>query len=126
MSRYIAVLQAIYEAPDPATALMIADRIRENGSLDLDEDSDGDSLDVIQVTDTDISVDPIEQIAQFEKTRNTLIALRIGEAYEIARSLDQLIHALQLKVDLPIAMSTYDYTNFLELAQSILKKGVVP
>ena len=126
MSRYIALLQAIYESPDDATAMMIADRIRENGSLDLDEEADGDSLDVMQVTDISSSLDPLVQIRQLKQSRNVLIALRMGEAYEIARSLDQLIHALQLKVDVQTAMGTYDYTNFLEVAEAILKRGEYP
>lgn len=125
MSRIIATLRAVYDAPDPATALLIAEQIRENGSADLDL-TDGDSLDVVQVTDMNINVTPEETITELYKARNILISLRSTASFECAREVDKIAHAYRLHLDPDVALGVYDYSEFLEVADAILKRGESP
>lgn len=125
MSKFIATLRAVYDAPDSATAVFIAEQIRDNGAVDL-EDSDGDSLDVVQVTDMNLNIQQEEIVSELLKARNLLIKLRSTSSYECAKEVDKLIHAFRLKLDPEVAIGTYDYTGFLDVAEAILKRGESP
>lgn len=124
MPKYVATLRAIYDATDDVEAVFIADKIRENGFADLDEDED--LLDVTQVTSNHLNLSPEETIVQLKRARNLLIKTRIRECYMLAKELDMQIHALSLRESPEIVASTYDHGDFMDLAERILMKGESP
>jgi len=125
-ARYVATLRAIYNAEDDVEAIFIADQIRQNGAVDLDEDEEGDVLDVTQVTSNQLDLNPDETIIQLKRARNLLIKTRIKQCYALARELDYQIHALMCRESSDLTMSTYDYGHFMELSEAIIQRGEMP
>lgn len=123
MPRFVATLRAVFDADDEVTAILAAERIRENGIADLDED-EGDELNVTQVTSNALDISPDEVLEQLEKARNLLIRTRIKQCFEQARELDKIIYALRHRDEESFDMRGYDYGNFMDIAEEILtKKG---
>jgi hypothetical protein len=127
MNSYVATLRALFDAPDDASALLIADKIRENSMLDLndEEDSDDDVL-VTQVTCNTLDISFEETLVQFKHTRNLLIKTRIKECYELAREFDKMIYTLEHRNEPGFELANYDYTNFIEIADLILNNNTSP
>lgn len=123
--KYVATLRAVYEADDDATAVFIADKIRENGIADMQED-EGDSLDVTQVTNSGLDLTPDETLSVLRKARNLLIKTRIKQCYAQAKELDRTIYALSIRENPNIAMGTYSHGNFMDLCEAILMNGEEP
>lgn len=122
LTRYVATLRAVYDAPDEVTAILIADKIRENGSLDLEEE-DGDVLEITQVTNNPADLTPEETLNTLRKARNALIRTRIRQCYELARELDKTIYLLQHRSEGDLALAGYDYGTFIETTEIVLEGG---
>jgi len=123
--KYVATLRALFQAQDDATAVFIADKIRENGAVDLEED-EGDSLDVSQVTSSGLDLTPDETIVVLKKARNLLIKTRIKQCYNLAKDLDKVIHSLLVKENPEIVYGTYSHGDFMDLCEKILMLGEDP
>lgn len=120
MAKYIATLRAVFDADDDVDAIFIADQIRVNGAVDLDNDA-GDSIDVTQVTSNTLDIRPEEVLNQLRRSRNLLIRTRIKECFELARELDKTIHALSRNEQWETVQGHYDWSEFLTLAKRILQ-----
>lgn len=125
MPRFVATFRALYNADDEVSAMVIADQIRLNAEMDLD-DEDGDTFECTQVTSNGLDLTPDELMIQLRKARNALIKTRMRSCYELARELDQVIHSLQFKDDPRFTSSSYDFGHFMDLAEAILKRGEEP
>lgn len=118
---YVATLRAIFEATDDAQAMLIADKIRENGSVDLNDDDDSDDdLFVTQVTSNSLDISPEETIQLFRHARNALIRLKVKECVDLARELDKWIFRLVKRVP---DESNYDYGHFMDVVEDVLNGG---
>lgn len=124
MPRYVATLRAVYDAEDETAAVFIADKIRENGYADLDED-DNDVLDVTQITSNALNLTPQEVITELKRARNLLLKTRVKSCYHLAKELDIEIHKLE-SGEPEFAMASYQHGDFMELAESIIMKGETP
>src|SRR4051812_33563914 len=91
-SLWIATLRAVYEADSEVDAIMIADQIKVNGEVDLEE---SDSLDVTQVTQNLAQVTPEEVVQILRKARNACIRTRTKEGYDLGRELDKFSFVLK-------------------------------
>ena len=121
---WIATLRAVFRASDEVEAILIADKIKENGEKDL-EPEDGDTLDVTQVTQNTLALAPIEIVALLRRARNVLIRTRVKQCFDTARELDMCIYMLDSRSerDLGIELAGYDYAKFMEIAQEVLAGG---
>lgn len=124
-NRYVATLRAVFDAEDEVEAIFIADQIRQNGIVDLDED-DGDILDVTQVTSNDLALSPEETLTVLRRARNLLIRTRVKECYETAREFDKLIYILAHRTDPAFSLAGYNYGDFLDISEAILMRGEMP
>jgi hypothetical protein len=120
MARYIATLRAQFNADDDVEAIWIADKIMENGEVDLNED-DGDLLEVTQVTSNALDITPQEVLVQLRRARNLLIRTRIKQCFETARELDKIIYALSHRDEINFDMSSYDWGAFMQITEQIIK-----
>ena len=122
---YVATLRAFFRADDEVEAILIADKIAENGSLDLEED-DGDTLGVTQVCKTGVGLTPQEVVEHLRITRNVLIRTRVKRCFEMAREIDQLAWALEHGDEQTWSLAGYDYSKFLDVAEAILVRKEDP
>jgi len=126
MTEYIATLRAVFEANDDAEAVLIAETIRERGAENLDE-TDGDSLDVTQVTDNPLEITPQEVIVVLRRARNQLIRTRVKWAVELAQEVDKAAWVLQHRAEgNPEYSPAYPYHHFTELLESIIRRKENP
>jgi len=124
MTQYIATLRAVYDAKDEVEAIFIADKILENGSVDLEDD---DTFSVTQVTSNTISLTPQEITDVLLRARNILIRTRIRDCFQQARELDRIIYLLGFQEeDWEYASAGYSYGNFMDAAEAILMRGESP
>lgn len=121
-ARYVATLRAVYDADDEVEAIFIADKIKENGGVDLDEE-EGDTLEVTQVTNNSLDISPEETLAHLRLSRDLLIRTRIKQCYELARQIDEMAYALEHRRDPDFDLSGYDYSEMLEITERILSEG---
>ena len=127
MPTFVATLRAIYSAEDEVTAALIADKIRENGSQELNDDEDSDDqLWVTQVTSNVLDISPEESITLFKKARNALIKTRIRQCLEMAREFDKMIYTLEHRSEQGFELANYDYTEFIEVCDAILMHNESP
>ncbi len=126
MPRFVATLRAIYDAQDEVEAMLVADKICENGSADLDDSDDDSSLEVTQVVSNGLQLLPQEMLSRLRIARNLLIKTRIKQCYELAQELDRVIFALEHREDPGFSIRAYDYGAFIDLADRILMKGETP
>lgn len=117
----MAQLRAVFTAKSEVEAILIADQIKVNGEVDLDQE-EGDSLDVTQVTSNQLVMSPEDTLVNFRKTRNLLIRTRVRQAFELAQELDKLIFMFQQRLvdEAGLELSGYSYGDFMDLALKIL------
>lgn len=125
MPKYVATFRASFDAPDDATAAIIADQIQLNGGEDLDDD-EGDTFEVTQVTSNHLELEPTELRTQLTKLRNVLIRMRTSHAIDIAKQLDQYLYALQFSDPPEFVMGGYDHDKFMDAVIAIIKRGEEP
>lgn len=126
MPRYVSTLRAVYDAQDDVEAMLIADKIAENGAQDLDDEDDEASLEVTQVISNSLELTPDELISRLRVARNLLIKTRIRQCYTLAKELDEVIFALVNREEPGFTMRSYNHGDFLDLVESILVKGASP
>lgn len=119
MPQYVSTFRAVYDAADDVAAAVIAEQVRENGAQDLDEE-EGDSFECTQTTSNAIHLSPEEILDRLRGARNLLINTRVRIYFELAREVDKAVHLLQSTEPPEVAMGTYDYGKFMDLAQQIL------
>lgn len=117
-SVYIATFRAIFNAAHEAEAQAIAEKIVENGSLDLSEDED-ETFTLTQVTDNADVLEPAELCEVLKKARNGLLRTRLKEAFDQARELDKFIYVLQHRQEEGFQLAGYDWGSFIHLATEI-------
>ncbi len=125
MPRYVSTFRAVYDASDDVEAMIIADQIRANGEVDLDED-EGDTFECTQTTSNTLEIQPAESLTILRKARNLLIKTRIKQCFIQARELDQMIYALQFRDAPEFTMAGYSYGDFMDLTSRILTLGEEP
>lgn len=124
MEKYVATIRGVYEANDDVEAIFIADRIVENGSIDLEDD---DTLEVTQVTNTGINLTPQEVTDVLVRARNILIKTRVRDCFHLAQELDKIIYLLSFqREDWEYAAAGYSHGNFMDAAEAILKYNQSP
>lgn len=120
MKPFIALIQAAYEAEDEAEARLIAERLVDNASQDL-EPEEGDEVWLNQLVCIDAQqVTPDESVVRLRVARNALIKTRNRRCIDQARELDKLIWQMvhdSLDSD---SLAGYDYTAFLDVCEAIL------
>lgn len=121
--KYVATFRAIYEADDDAKAALVAEKIRENGTQDLDDE---DTLDVTQVTSNHLELEPVEVQQQLARARNLLIKTRMREGVDLARGLDRFIFALKFRDSPSYTQGGYDHGRFMDVLLAILERGEEP
>lgn len=127
MPTYVATLRAIYDAEDDVAATMIAEKIRENGAQELnDEEDSDDDLYVTQVTSNMIELTGEEAITLFKKTRNALIKTRIKQCFELAKDFDKMIYILEHRAEDGFELAGYDYGAFFDVAAAVLEHNESP
>jgi len=123
--RFVATFRAVYEADNDVMASIVADQIRLNAERDLDLD-EGDEIECTQVTDNGNNLTPDELIIMLRKTRNALIKTAWRPAYDEARELDRLIYAMKFRDEPAFTMAGYQYGDFMDLAEKILRDKEEP
>jgi len=105
---------------------MIAEKIRENGGADLDED-EGDSIDVTQVTNNTLILAPHETIAVLRKARNQMIRTRTRAGVELAKSVDEFLWVIENRAEgEPAYAPPYPRERILAVLEAVLKRGESP
>lgn len=122
---FVATFRAVINTDSIVDAEVASERLREVMLEWLDEE-EGDQVIVTQVTDTSINLNPAETIEVLLRARNALIKTRIKQCFDMARALDETIHALKHREEIGGIMPTYDYGNLLEVAEAILQRGENP
>jgi hypothetical protein len=119
-ANFIAVAHIYLRSSDYVAAIAEADDIKiavERDILDLDE---GESIDIVETIEADEAPTPQEKIINLRKARNILLTMRSKESYEIARSLDEMTHALALRTDPEFARGSYDYGNMMRVTKEVM------
>lgn len=121
---WVATLRAVFRAEDEVTAILIADKIKENGEKDLEPD-DGDTLDVTQVTQNLLQLSPLDTLHLLRRARNQLIRTRVKEFYDVARELDKCVFMLanRSERDAGFELAGYDYGGFMSIVEEVLAGG---
>lgn len=121
---FIATFRAVFRATDDVEAILIADKIKENGERDL-EPEDGDTFDVTQVTQNAAMLSPEQTVMLLRRARNALIRTRIQHMVECARQIDQCIHMLDEKTahETGAELARYDYGQFVDICEEVLGGG---
>lgn len=116
---YVATFRVTVMEDSEIEANLVVESLREGMMETLDEE-DGDSVVVTQIIPFALRhiQTPQEICDVLRRDRNILIATKIKELWDIARSLDQTIHILETGSD---QLIDYNYTRFLELAERIFK-----
>lgn len=106
---------------DEVSGTMIAETIRQEIESHLEEE-DGDSVDMTQSFNMDISQQTPEELLDLvRKCRNALIKTKLNMCWEIARELDKIAHILKVRSDgFSDSLSTYDWGSFLDIAKQVL------
>jgi 23S rRNA maturation mini-RNase III len=125
LQAFIATLRCIINVESAVDAEVTAERLRQIAMEYLDEE-EGDEVVVTQVMDTAIALEPTETLNVLKRARNALIKTRIKQCYDMARGLDETIHALEHRENIGGVMPTYDYGRLLEIAEAILQRGENP
>lgn len=119
-ANFIAVAHIYLRSSDYVAAIAEADDIKiavERDMLDLDE---GESVDIVETIDADEAPTPQEKIINLRRARNILLSMRSKDSYEIARSLDEMTHALMLHADPEFSRSSYDYSNMMRVTKEVM------
>jgi hypothetical protein len=118
---YVALFRAVFRASDDVEAIMIADQVKVNGERDLEQE-DGDTLDVMQVTQNMAELTPEATVILLRRARNALIRTRSRDMVDCARELDKCAHIIKAKASSEIAMGlgNYDYGQFIEVMEEVL------
>lgn len=124
MPNYVATLRASYDAPDDATAMVIADDIRTQGLDKILQVEDGDDIVVTQVIDYSPADTPQEIINVLAKARNTLIKTKLQAMIDLAREIDKVIYSLE-RGDWT-SFAPYDFGRFMELLEIVIAGGSPP
>lgn len=119
---WIATFRAVFHAADEVGAILVADKIMENGSRDLDEE-DGATLNVMQVTNNTLDLQPEEVLGLLRRARNSLIRTRMRSAFDVAQELDKVIHQLEMHTEPGYELANYDYGRFIEISAEVLEGG---
>jgi hypothetical protein len=116
---FVATFRAHMVADDEVEANLISEGLRETMMDNLDEE-DGDFVMVTQVIPfTPENLHSPQEICDvLARDRNILIRTRYKEMWDVAKMLDQTIHALKTGGDQLVG---YDYGRFLEIAEAVLK-----
>lgn len=123
-TEYVATLRARFDASDDASAILIAEVIREEGSKHLD---DGDSLDVTQVTSNALVISPDETIVVLKRARNQLIRSRVAWAVDLAREIDKAAWVLRHRSEQePDYSPPYPVSQFVDVLKAILQRKENP
>lgn len=125
MSRFIATLVARYEAPDEVEASLTADCLADEAQKLLDQDETAGEISVTSVSDVSSESKPDDVIVRLRQARNDLIRTRFKDAYDCARMLDEIAHALDKRLR-PEEVIDYDHGDFLEIAIDVLRNGGNP
>lgn len=92
---------------------------------DFLDDEDGDKAELTQLTQFTTDVEPSETLTILAHARNVLIKTRIKDCFDMAQSLDQMIHSLRYR-EASGLLPPYDYSGFMETANDILTNGANP
>lgn len=120
---YVATFRVTVVEDSEIEANLVVESLREGMMETLDEE-DGDSVVITQVIPFTLRhiQTPQEICDVLRRDRNILIATKIKDLWDIARSIDQTIHILETGSD---QLIDYNYTEFLELAERIFKGEAV-
>jgi len=120
---YVATFRVQFLADDEVGAALLADQMAQELAIDLNpEDSEEAAL--TQVASTSIGATPEELLVNFRATRNALIRTRFKPAFDLAKSLQEIIQALQ-EGDLQL-MRPFRHGDFADLAEAILVRNENP
>lgn len=116
---YVATFRVTLVEDSEVGANLVVESLRDKMMETLDEE-EGDSVVVTQIIPFSLQHirTPQEICDVLRRDRNILIATKIKELWDIARSLDQTIHILETGSD---QLIDYNYTRFLELAEQIFR-----
>ena len=116
---YVATFRVTIMEDTEVGVNLVFEALRDEMMLTLDE-QEGDSVVITQIIPFTLQhiKTPQEICDVLRRDRNILIATKIKELWDIARSIDQTIHILETGSD---QLIDYNYTQFLELAESIFK-----
>lgn len=121
---YIALLRAVYRSESDAEAILVADQIKVNGERDLEQD-EGDTLDVLQVTQNAAHLTPEQTVILLRRARNALIRQKTSSMIDCAREMDKCIHTIAERTtqELSAELARYDYGSFLEVCEEVFAGG---
>lgn len=120
MRRYVAILEAYFEAETDVDALLIAEVTRENAGRDLDADAD-DSIEVVAVIPQTLRIFKMDRLLRkMRDVRDELIRTKITQCVDLARELDRQAFILENRIDEHFDAGTYDYGAFIQLMKEVL------
>ena len=118
MADFLAVLHCYIQADNEVNAILSADDVKvalEQSILDEDE-----SVDVVQVIPTEEDPAPSASVKQLRRARNILIRTKSREAWDIAQTLHQFIHAFEQRMSPEEARVNYDWGSWMTTAKEVL------
>lgn len=122
-AKFIAFAQIYLDSEDYISAITEADDIKiaiERDLLDADLD---ESVDIIEVVDIAEKPSPVNELMNLRRARNVLIRHRSKDSYEMARSLDEIIHARSKLLEPEQARGSYDYSNMMQVLKEVIDGG---
>ncbi len=121
MPNYIAVAQIFLASEDHVSAISEADDIKLAVERDLLDPDLNEEMDIVEVVEGEDKRIPLEIVIHLRHTRNILLGTRSKEGYDLARSLDEFTHMLEMKqVDTEESRSSYDYSKLLIVLKEVL------
>ena len=117
MAEYVHVLHVYTNSENDLAAIDEADNIKLAIERDLLDTQDGEGVDVVQTIPLGEDPVPSASIMQLRRARNILLRTKRKDAYDVARSLDQV--AYQLSSGDPL-LTSYDWGKFVEVMREIL------
>lgn len=122
MPNYTAVMHLYLRSDDYVSAIAEADDVKLAVEKIVEADI-GEGMDVVEIVEADEEPIASGSIMQLRRARNILIRTKYKEAYDLARSLDEMCHVLATRVDPTMVAGTYDYSNLMRVLKEVIDGG---
>ena len=116
--KYVATFRVVFEAEGEIQSRVIGEHLTEALANVLDEDEDGDTVDMTQLIAFGPPLTATEAANSLRKARNVLLRTKMKDAYDVASVLDQMAHVLEhrdeeMAGNVPVS---YDFGHFVDIA----------
>lgn len=116
MPKFVATFRVAFEDGSEAEANVAMEVLAEHMEQLSDE---GDEVVLTELTEFNSAQTPAELITKIKSVRNSLLALKRKDTFEVAREIDMIAYSLDKGIEPSMIPQHYDYGGFLELAEKV-------